>query len=85
VSIRANVGRSGEHNAVQRPEKPNIIREALALVDAAYQPVVACTFSFAKGVVWSTIWPLACMPTALIEARVCLHQEREDCANCVSQ
>ncbi len=41
MSIRANVGRSGEHNAVQRPEKPNIMREALALVDAAYQPVAA--------------------------------------------
>ena len=41
MSIRANVGRPREHNAEQGPEKPNIIREALALVDAAYQPVAA--------------------------------------------
>ena len=41
MSIRANVGRPREHNAEQGAEKPNIIREALALVDAAYQPVAA--------------------------------------------
>ena len=41
MSIRANVGRSGEHNAVQRPEKPNFIREAVAFVDAADQPLAA--------------------------------------------
>ena len=41
MSIRANVGRSGEHNAVQRPEEPDLIREAVAFVDATYQPVAA--------------------------------------------
>ena len=41
MSIGVNVGRSGQRNAVQRPEKPDRIREALALVDAAYQPHAA--------------------------------------------
>ena len=41
MSIGVNVGRSRQRNAVQRPEKPDRIREALALVDAAYQPHTA--------------------------------------------
>ena len=36
-----DAGRSGQHNAVQRPEEPNFIREAVALVDAADQPLAA--------------------------------------------
>ena len=41
MSIRANVGRSGEHNAVQRPEEPDLIREAVAFVDATDSPLAA--------------------------------------------
>jgi hypothetical protein len=41
VSIGVNVGRSRQRNAVQRPEKPDRIREAVALVDAADQPLAA--------------------------------------------
>ena len=41
MSIGVNVGRSGQRNAVQRPEKPDRIREAVALVDAADQPLAA--------------------------------------------
>ena len=33
--------RSGQNDAVQRPEEPNLIREAVALVDAADQPLDA--------------------------------------------
>jgi hypothetical protein len=33
-----DAGRSRQRNAVQRPEKPDCIREAVALVDAADQP-----------------------------------------------
>ena len=33
--------RSGQNDAVQRPEEPNLIREAVALVDAADQPLAA--------------------------------------------
>ena len=41
MSIGVNVGRSRQRNAVQRPEKPDRIREAVALVDAADQPLAA--------------------------------------------
>ena len=36
-----NVGRSRQRKAVQRLEKPDRIREAVALVDAADQPLAA--------------------------------------------
>ena len=36
-----DAGRSRQRNAVQRPEKPDCIREAVALVDAADQPLAA--------------------------------------------
>jgi hypothetical protein len=36
-----DAGRSRQRNAVQRPEKPDRIREAVALVDAADQPLAA--------------------------------------------
>ena len=36
-----DAGRSRQHDAVQRPEEPNFIREAVALVDAADQPLAA--------------------------------------------
>ena len=41
MSIGVNVGRSRQRNAVQRPEKPDRIREAVALVDGADQPLAA--------------------------------------------
>ena len=41
MSIGVNVGRSRQRNAVQRPEKPDSIRETVALVDAADQPFAA--------------------------------------------
>ena len=39
--IGVDAGRSRQRNAVQRPEKPDRIREAVALVDAADQPLAA--------------------------------------------
>ena len=36
-----DAGRSRQRNAVQRPEKSDRIREAVALVDAADQPLAA--------------------------------------------
>ena len=41
MSIGMNVGRPRQHNAMQRPKEPNFIREAVALVDAADQPIAA--------------------------------------------
>ena len=41
MPIGVDAGRSRQRNAVQRPEKPDRIREAVALVDAADQPLAA--------------------------------------------
>jgi hypothetical protein len=48
ITIRPDAGsdtvqpwRSGQHNPVEGPEKPDFWGEALLLVDAAYQPLAA--------------------------------------------
>jgi hypothetical protein len=38
-TIGVDVRRSSQNNAVQGPEKPDIVREASALIDAAYLPL----------------------------------------------
>ena len=70
MSIRANVGRSGEHNAVQRPEKPNFIREAVAFVDAADQPLAAKTCAARRSAICSAYAALHGEPWLLATAPV---------------
>jgi hypothetical protein len=122
VAHRGNVGLVEEEpgGITSRPLEPPAWCgwEALALVDAAYQPVAAehavidpvlvdavakagqahCEASD-RSPAYDPGYRPNCRPNdpfaetegasdyahALIEAPVCLHQEREDCANCVSQ